>query len=304
MPFDITPRVTTLKCLVAAATAVVALVSAPAPAAEDDAAVIRRQSQEFSDASASGDAAVLARYLDDRVIFMNEGGDMATKKDIVDGAQPSPKGTSNTLKQADLKVELHGNVAVTSFADLSTVQFHGQTLHAKYLSTEVWLREAGGWKMISSQTMAAQDDPPAVTLPAKVLDEIRRPLRRSRFRLYLRDRAPRRRTERIGERQQARRAQGRAARRLLCGGAAACTADFPARCERPYFRFRQPPRRARHRAQARELKSKRQLASIALRLRPCRAYAQGERTHTTVRVERSSRSEQSRNVNGSVETFN
>ena len=171
MPFDITPRVTTLKCLVAAATAVVALVSASAPAAEDDAAVIRRQSQEFSDASASGDAAVLARYLDDRVIFMNEGGDMATKKDIVDGAQPSPKGTSNTLKQADLKVELHGNVAVTSFADLSTVQFHGQTLHAKYLSTEVWLKEAEGWKMISSQTMAAQDDPPAVTLPAKVLDE-------------------------------------------------------------------------------------------------------------------------------------
>jgi ketosteroid isomerase-like protein len=172
MPVNIKSRLTASKSLVAvAATAVVTLVPMTGDAAEDDAAVIRRQSQEFSDASASGDAAVLARYLDDRVIFMNEGGDMATKKDIVDGAQPSPKGTSNTLKQADLKVELHGNVAVTSFADLSTVQFHGQTLHAKYLSTEVWLREADGWKMISSQTMAAQDDPPAVTLPAKVLDE-------------------------------------------------------------------------------------------------------------------------------------
>lgn len=51
------------------------------------------------------------------------------------------------------------------------MQFHGQTLHAKYLSTEVWLKEAGGWKMISSQTMAAQDDPPAVALPASTLDE-------------------------------------------------------------------------------------------------------------------------------------
>src|SRR5579864_4450275 len=140
MPVNINARVVASKRIVAVATctiAVVALLAATAQAAEDDAAVIRRQSQEFSDASASGDAAVLARYLDDRVIFMNEGGDMATKKDIVDGAQPSPKGTSNTLKQTDLKVELHGNVAVTSFADLSTVQFHGQTLHAKYLSTEV-----------------------------------------------------------------------------------------------------------------------------------------------------------------------
>lgn len=142
-----------------------------AHAAEDDAAVIARQSQEFSDASASGDAAVLARLLDDRVIFMNEGGDMATKKDIVDSAQPSPKDTPHTLKQEDLRVELHGNVAVTSFADISTMPFHGQTLHAKYLSTEVWLKEADGWKMISSQTMAAQDDPPAVKLPAKTLDE-------------------------------------------------------------------------------------------------------------------------------------
>jgi ketosteroid isomerase-like protein len=142
-----------------------------AHAAEDDAAVIRRQSQEFSDTSASGDAAVLARYLDDRVLFMNEGGDIATKKDIVESAQPSPKDTPHTLKQEDLKVELHGDVAVTSFADISTMQFHGQTLHAKYLSTEVWLKEADGWKMISSQTMAAQDDPPAVTLPAKTLDE-------------------------------------------------------------------------------------------------------------------------------------
>jgi ketosteroid isomerase-like protein len=149
----------------------IAALSFPAFATEDVAALIKRQSQEFSDASASGDAAVLGRYLDDRVIFMNEGGDIATKKDIVASAQPAPKDTSNTLQQTDFKVEVHGNVAVTSFADLSTVQFHGQTLHAKYLSTEIWLKEAGAWKMISSQTMAAQDDPPAVTLPEKTLDE-------------------------------------------------------------------------------------------------------------------------------------
>lgn len=140
-------------------------------ATTDDLATIRHQSQEFSDASASGDAATLARYLDDRVVFMNESGEMASKQDIVGGAQPSAKGTSNTLKQESLKVEMHGDVAVTSFTDVSTVQFHGQTLHARYLSTEVWMREPGGWKMISSQTMAAQDDPPAVALPATTLDE-------------------------------------------------------------------------------------------------------------------------------------
>jgi ketosteroid isomerase-like protein len=145
--------------------------AAHAYAQDDVAALIKRQSQEFSDASASGDAKVLGKYLDDRVVFMNEGGDMPTKKDIVDSAQPPANGMSNKLTQEDFKVEVHGNVAVTSFTDVSTVQFHGQTLHAKYLSTEVWLRESAGWKMISSQTMAAQDDPAAATLPASALDE-------------------------------------------------------------------------------------------------------------------------------------
>lgn len=146
-------------------------VALPAYGNEDVAALIKHQSQEFSDASASGDAKALDKYLDDRVLFMNEGGDMPTKKEIVDGAQPPANGASNKLTQEDFKIEVHGNVAVTSFTDVSTVQFHGQTLHAKYLSTEVWLREAGGWKMISSQTMVAQSDPPAVALPAPALDE-------------------------------------------------------------------------------------------------------------------------------------
>jgi len=147
------------------------LLAACVPAREDVPALIRRQSQEFSDASASGNARVLAKYLDERVLFMNEGGDMPSARDIIDGAQPPPAGTSNHLVQEDFRIELHGGVAVTSFTDVSTVQFHGQTLHAKYLSTEVWLRGPGGWKMISSQTMAAQDDPPAVKLPRETLEE-------------------------------------------------------------------------------------------------------------------------------------
>jgi ketosteroid isomerase-like protein len=135
------------------------------------AALIKRQSQEFSDASASGDAKVLEKYLDERVLFMNESGDLATKKDIVESAQPPASGNTNTLVQQDFKIQLHGDVAVTSFTDVSTVNFHGQTLHAKYLSTEVWYRGPAGWKMVSSQTMAAQDDPPAVKLSRETLHE-------------------------------------------------------------------------------------------------------------------------------------
>lgn len=142
-----------------------------AAAAEDDAALIKRQSQEFSDASASGNAALLDRFLDDRVTFINESGIVSTKKDLVAGAGPLPKGVRFTLTQTDWALQLYGTVAVTSFTDVQSGQAHGQSLHAKFRSTEVWLKEGAAWRMISSQTLALQDDPPFVALPAKSLDE-------------------------------------------------------------------------------------------------------------------------------------
>jgi ketosteroid isomerase-like protein len=133
--------------------------------------LIQRQSREFSDASASGDAAVLNRYLDEHVVFMNEDGSIASKKDIVDGASAPAKGVSNSLKQNDWGFELHGNVAVTRFTDELSEDYHGQPFHEKFRSTEVWLNEQGSWRMISSQTMALQEDPPAVTVADEVLDQ-------------------------------------------------------------------------------------------------------------------------------------
>jgi ketosteroid isomerase-like protein len=138
---------------------------------EDVAALIKRQSQEFSDASASGDSAAFDRLLDDSVVFMNETGAMATKQELLAGAKPRPAGFKQKLVQADYAMQLHGNVAVTSFTDNSTVDFNGQTSHGTYKSTEVWMKEKSGWRMISSQTLTVPSDPPAATLASKVLDE-------------------------------------------------------------------------------------------------------------------------------------
>jgi ketosteroid isomerase-like protein len=138
---------------------------------EDVAALIKRQSQEFSDASASGDSAAFDRLLDDSVIFMNETGVIATKKDLLAGAKPPQAGFKQKLVQTDYAMQLHGNVAVTSFTDNSTVEFNGQTSHAAYKSTEVWMKEKSGWRMISSQTLTVLADPPAAKLASNVLDE-------------------------------------------------------------------------------------------------------------------------------------
>ena len=154
-----------------AAASAVAMAGTMAHAAADDAAIIQRQSQEFSDASASGDATVLGRYLDDRVIFMNETGEIATKKDIVDGAKPPPAGIVNKLEQSDFKIELHGDTAVTSFTDNLVSHVHDQIRTASFLSTEVWQKENGRWLMISSQTMTKPKEPQPIALKPAELDE-------------------------------------------------------------------------------------------------------------------------------------
>ena len=142
-----------------------------ATASEGDSATIRQLSQKFSDASASGDAKTLANLLDDNVAFMGEDGSLYGKHDVVAGASPPPRGVTNHLVQSDFAVQLHGDVAVTSFTDNATFDAYGQVAHEHFRSTEVWLKEHGGWKMISSQTLAAPQDPPHVNLPAATLDQ-------------------------------------------------------------------------------------------------------------------------------------
>lgn len=146
------------------------VVAVSAQAAENDRAIVERQSQAFSDASAAGDGKTLGNYVDDRVIFMNETGEIATKQDLT-ASTPPPAGVVNKLVQSDVRIELHGDTAVTSFTDNLTQHANGAVRTASFLSTEVWQKENGRWLMISSQTMTKPKEPEAATLKPAELDD-------------------------------------------------------------------------------------------------------------------------------------
>ena len=139
-------------------------------AAESDRAIVERQSREFSDASAAGDGKTLGRYVDDRVIFMNETGEIATRQDLMQSTPP-PAGTVNHLEQSDVRIEMHGDTAVTSFADNLTQRTNGAVRTASFVSTEVWQKHEGRWLMISSQTMTKPKELQAIALTGKELDD-------------------------------------------------------------------------------------------------------------------------------------
>jgi len=141
-----------------------------AHAAESDRAIVERQSRELSDASAAGDGKTLGTLVDDRVIFMNETGEIATKKDLADSTPP-PAGVVNKLVQSDVRIEMHGDTAVTSFTDNLTQHANGAVRTASFLSTEVWHKKDGRWLLVSSQTMTKPKEPEATTLKPAELDD-------------------------------------------------------------------------------------------------------------------------------------
>jgi ketosteroid isomerase-like protein len=132
---------------------------------------LKRQTQEFSDAGHTGDKAVLDRYLDPEVVFVNEDGSVPGKKDILDGAHPPPAGITISIHVTDWKMHLHGDVAVASFVDDLAENYYGQVLNFKYRSIEVWKHKGTDWRMISSETLTLPEDPRAIQLPAEVLHE-------------------------------------------------------------------------------------------------------------------------------------
>jgi ketosteroid isomerase-like protein len=135
-------------------------------------ALLLEQTQAFSDAGQAGDTATMARYLDDSVVFMNETGEIVTKRDMV-GGDPSPphKPIDRSIKTTEFVAHRQGpDLATATFVDVLTQDFHGQTLVYSFRSTETWARRADGWKMVASQTMYLPHDPAALSLPAAELD--------------------------------------------------------------------------------------------------------------------------------------
>jgi ketosteroid isomerase-like protein len=138
--------------------------------AEDLRDVLKRQTQELADAVGTGTAAVWEKYLDPGVLFIDESGTVATKKEMVEQLRPLPEGVSGSITVTDFVAADHGDVAATTYVEDEHETFHGHALHCQYRATDTWKKSAEGWRLISSQVLALRTDPPAIALPAAALE--------------------------------------------------------------------------------------------------------------------------------------
>jgi ketosteroid isomerase-like protein len=159
------------SCAIALASAV-GCASAPAvraPASTE--AVLRAQTQEMLDAIAAGDAAVWDRYVDPRILYVSEAGEVEGKAQLLAELKPLPAGVSGKIAIGRFEVRQHGDTALVLHVDEEDEDYFGHPIHARYLTTATWRLGPGGWKLIASQVLATLIDPPAIALPAAQLDE-------------------------------------------------------------------------------------------------------------------------------------
>ena len=150
--------------------AVMALAAMPAHA-ESTSDLLHRQTQELFDAVSNGDPKVWEKYLGANVAWLDENGVLTGHKETVDQIVPLPKGISGEIRIVNWVDHDYGDTHVTSFDSDEHEDFHGQKLHSIYRSLGTWRKAVDGWKLIAMQTIAAQQDPPAMTVSPEALAE-------------------------------------------------------------------------------------------------------------------------------------
>ena len=143
----------------------------PDQPSSDTTALLRAKDQALLDAIAPGDRKVWETALASDAVYVDENGVILNRSDFLKQLEPLPAGASGNLKIMYYSAQVSGDLATVIHKDDEQEVYHGQQLSAQYLTTETWQREDGEWKLHLIHTYAVPKDPPAITLPAKELEQ-------------------------------------------------------------------------------------------------------------------------------------
>ena len=132
-------------------------------------AELKKITNEMLAAIAPGDAAVWKKYTHDRFLYVTEANEVLTKAQLLEQLKPLPKGLVGNLEVGEMQVELHGNVAISTYVANERLDYHGQIIKNQFRTTDTWLETKDGWRLLASQVLAILYDPPAVTLTRDTL---------------------------------------------------------------------------------------------------------------------------------------
>ena len=141
------------------------------PAVDPNVALLRAKDQALLDAIAPGDRKLWDQALAADAVYVDENGTVMDRAEFLKQLDPLPAGASGTIQIASYSAHIAGDLATVVHTDDEEENYHGQILHARYLTTETWRREEGEWKLHLVHTYAVLKDPPAISLPAEEMQQ-------------------------------------------------------------------------------------------------------------------------------------
>lgn len=154
---------------VALALACPAFAQSPEAADAPVAGELRAITRALLDAVAPGDTSVWSEYLHERLVHMDENGDVRGREALLEVLQPLPAGLSGRIEIDTFDVQVHGATVVAAYEVQEHLDYHGQQLRSRFRAVDTWLKTDDGWRLIGAHIAAVLKPPPAVTLDADAL---------------------------------------------------------------------------------------------------------------------------------------
>ncbi|HEX6536847.1 MAG TPA: DUF4440 domain-containing protein [Gemmatimonadaceae bacterium] len=147
---------------------------APGASAERSADSLAVIAQALLDAVGSGDTAVWTRYLADDGLFVDENGEIHTKRELVARIHPLPPGLDGELCVSAPRLVVSGSTAVLTYDALERETVYGQTLRTHYHTTDTYVNRGGAWRLFASHTAVLPSEHTAVAPPPTLGDYVGR----------------------------------------------------------------------------------------------------------------------------------
>jgi ketosteroid isomerase-like protein len=119
-----------------------------------DAAVeqeVRQATKKYRAALLQRDAAVLEQIWADDYTFTNGAGETHSKAQRLANLKSGATSLDSISQEEDMKVRVHGNVAVATGRLTIKGQYSGKQASGQYRSINVWIKGAAGWQLVANQ---------------------------------------------------------------------------------------------------------------------------------------------------------
>ena len=112
---------------------------------------VRQTIEKYRTALLQKDAATLERIWADDYTFTNGAGEIHSKADRLANLKSGATSLDSISEEEDMKVRIHGNVAVATSRVTIKGQYSGKQTSGQYRTIHVWVKGATGWQLVANQ---------------------------------------------------------------------------------------------------------------------------------------------------------